>query len=97
MYLPLKGFAAMTPTRAFVNFTLVYTLLDDEDGILDQEKLNKWTPVEVDLMGIFREHSADFDIPGDGRKEMQMYRLMKHTDVNLIKQNQAALIARLKR
>eukprot|EP01102_Stenamoeba_stenopodia_P013562 TRINITY_DN441_c0_g1_i4.p1 TRINITY_DN441_c0_g1~~TRINITY_DN441_c0_g1_i4.p1 ORF type:complete len:374 (-),score=92.61 TRINITY_DN441_c0_g1_i4:173-1294(-) len=68
MYLPLKGFAAMTPTRVFVNFTLVYTKLDNENGTLNEEKLKKWTELDMDLMGIFKDHSADFNIPGDGEK-----------------------------
>eukprot|EP01102_Stenamoeba_stenopodia_P013564 TRINITY_DN441_c0_g1_i6.p1 TRINITY_DN441_c0_g1~~TRINITY_DN441_c0_g1_i6.p1 ORF type:complete len:155 (-),score=44.51 TRINITY_DN441_c0_g1_i6:471-935(-) len=68
MYLPLKGFAAMTPTRAFFNFTLVYTKLDNEDGTLNEEKLKKWNKIDMYIMGIFKGPSADFNIPGDGEK-----------------------------
>jgi hypothetical protein len=67
MYLPLMGFAAMTPTRVFVNFTLVYTPLDDEEGVLIEEELNKWKYVDMDLTGIILKNGVvDFDIPGGG-------------------------------
>lgn len=66
MYVPLKSFALATPMKVFLNFTVVYTKLDNEDGTLNQEKSKEWIPVDMQLFGVYETVKGDFIVPGDG-------------------------------
>jgi len=45
---------------------MVYTKLDNDDGTLNLEKLSKWIPIDMQLIGVYNTRNGDFVVPGDG-------------------------------